>query len=397
LLQSENAGASRPASGSARDLDKTVVKSVRSRCVFTTHTPVPAGHDQFDVGLVHAVLGEEHARTLERAGCLQGSLNMTRLALVFSRFVNGVAMRHGRLSQDMFPAYPINSITNGVHAQTWTSEPFRALFDQHIRGWHRDNHYLRYAIAIPLDEIRTAHGGAKRALLAEIKRRTGVGFDRDTFTIGFARRAALYKRADLLFGDADRLRSIVRKIGPLQIVYAGKAHPRDEGGKALIHRVFQHARALADSVKVVYLEDYDMSLAKVLCAGVDVWLNTPRKPEEASGTSGMKAALNGVPSLSIMDGWWIEGCVEGVTGWAIGDSWRSGSDEKREAASLYEKLEDEVMPLYYQRPEDFDGVRRHCIALNGSFFNAQRMVQQYMENAYRVRRVKSPALQAARL
>jgi starch phosphorylase len=379
LLEAENNG---PGSGG---LDKSLVKSVRSRCVFTTHTPVPAGHDQFDVDLVRSVLGAEHAATLQSAGCLTNGLNMTHLALVFSRFVNGVAMRHGLVSQDMFPAYPIDSITNGVHAVTWTSEPFRVLFDQHIPEWRRDNNYLRYAIGIPLDEIRTAHGGAKRALLAEVKKRTGVTLDRDALTLGFARRAATYKRADLLFRDSDRLRAIAKKCGPLQVVYGGKAHPRDEGGKELIRRVFEHGRALAGAVKIVYLEDYDMSLGKVLCAGVDVWLNSPQKPQEASGTSGMKAALNGVPSLSVLDGWWIEGRVEGVTGWAVGDSWRVASDDAREAASLYDKLEQEIAPLYYGRPEDFDIVRRQCIALNGSFFNAQRMVAQYVQNAYRVR------------
>jgi glycogen phosphorylase len=212
-----------------------------------------------------------------------------------------------------------------------------------------------------------------------------VLLDRDTLTIGFARRAATYKRADLLFRDPERLRAIVRKVGPLQVVYGGKAHPRDEGGKELIRRVVAHARALGEDVKVVYLEDYDMGLAKLVCAGVDVWLNNPQKPQEASGTSGMKAALNGVPSLSVMDGWWIEGRVEGVTGWAVGDSWRVPSDPERESASLYDKLEDEVLPLYYQRPDDFDFMRRSCIAFNGSFFNAQRMVQQYVQNAYRVR------------
>jgi starch phosphorylase len=379
LLEAEN-GKTKGA-----EIDKSTLKTVRSRCVFTTHTPVPAGHDQFDAALVRQILGEEAARFLEQAGCLQGSLNMTQLALRFSRFVNGVAMRHGRLSQDMYPSYPIDSITNGVHAVTWTSEPFRALFDQHIPEWRRDNLYMRYAIGIPLDEIRVAHAGAKRALFAEVKRRTDVVLDREAFTIGFARRAATYKRADLLFRDVERLRAIVRRIGPVQVVYGGKAHPRDEGGKELIRRVFGHARDLSSAVKVVYLEDYDMGLAKLVCAGVDVWLNNPHKPQEASGTSGMKAALNGVPSLSVMDGWWIEGCVEGVTGWSVGDSWRVASDASREASSLYEKLEEQVMPAYYERPDDFDIVRRSSIALNGSFFNSQRMVMQYVENAYKTR------------
>jgi len=360
-------------------------EAVQSRCVFTTHTPVPAGHDQFDDELVRAVLGEARAHTLQAAACLDGALNMTHLALVFSRFVNGVAMRHGQVSRDMFPEYPINSITNGVHAATWTSEPFRRLFDRNIPEWRRDNMYLRYAIGIPLDEIRAAHAEAKHALLDEVERRAGVRLSDEVLTLGFARRAATYKRADLLFHDPERLEAIVRSVGRLQVIYGGKAHPRDEGGKQLIRRVFEHARALEGIVDVVYLEDYEMALAQHLCAGVDVWLNNPQKPQEASGTSGMKAALNGVPSLSVLDGWWIEGRVEGITGWAVGESWRVGSDAGREALSLYDKLEHEVMTTYYRRPEAFDAIRRNSIALNGSFFNAQRMMQQYVENAYRDR------------
>jgi starch phosphorylase len=360
-------------------------EAVRQRCVFTTHTPVPAGHDQFPMDMVRKALGEQLTGALEAAGCcLDSTLNTTYLALVFSHYVNGVSQRHHDISHSMFPRYPINSITNGVHAVTWTAPAFQALYDRHIPEWRRDNIYLRYAISIPVDEIQQAHAAAKRELLAEVKRRTGLRLDPAVMTVGFARRAAGYKRADLLLSDVDRLERIARQVGPLQVIYGGKSHPRDDSGKAIIRHIFEAGAALADTVPVVYLEEYDMALGKYLCAGVDLWLNSPQKPYEASGTSGMKAALNGVPSLSVLDGWWIEGHVEGVTGWSIGDDWEPESNPSKEIASLYDKLEYVILPMFYGRSTAFAEVMRSVIALNASFFNAQRMLLQYVENAYQL-------------
>jgi len=369
--------------GGLRTASEAEREAVRQKCVFTTHTPVPAGHDDFPLDLVQRVLGEEQANTLKGSDCCTtGTLNMTYLALYFSRYINGVAMRHGEISRGMYPNYPVNSITNGVHAVTWTAEPFQRLYERHIPEWRDDNLYLRYAISIPLDEIRQAHAEAKRELLAEVERRTGIHLDPTVMTLGFARRATTYKRADLLLSDLNRLKRLAHQVGPLQIVYGGKAHPRDDGGKALIRRVFEAAAAARDTVSIVYLEDYDMVLGRYLCAGVDLWVNTPQKPQEASGTSGMKAALNGVPSLSVLDGWWIEGHLEGVTGWSIGDGWHTASNVAVEAASLYEKLEYLILPTFYRRPESYAEIMRSAIAMNGSFFNAQRMVSQYVRNAY---------------
>jgi starch phosphorylase len=359
--------------------------AVHHRCVFTTHTPVPAGFDKFPLDLVRQVLGEEPTAVLQAVECLHdGALNMTYLALLFSRYINGVSMRHEEVSRSMFPNYPINSITNGVHAVTWASMPFQRLYDRHIPEWRHDNLYLRYAVGIPLEEIREAHAQAKQELLVEVERRTGIRLAPGVMTLGFARRATTYKRGDLLFSDLDRLKRIARQVGPLQVIYGGKAHPRDEGGKALIRRIFEAAAALGDTVRVIYLEEYDMALAKYLCSGADLWLNTPHKPYEASGTSGMKAALNGVPSLSILDGWWIEGQAEGMTGWSIGDEWEPESDPSKEIASLYDKLEYLIVPTFYERSTAFARVMRSTIALNGSFYNAQRMMLQYLENAYQL-------------
>jgi len=361
---------------------ETQVETVRRQCVFTTHTPVPAGHDRFRADLVRQVLGEALAAALRQMRVMDGELNMTELALRLSGFVYGVSMRHGEVTRAMFPDYNIETITNGVHAATWAADPFAALYDRRIPQWRRDNSYLRYAVGIPVAEIRQAHRQAKQALLQQVRWLTGSQLDEKVFTVGFARRATAYKRADLLFSDLERLKQIAREAGPLQLVYAGKAHPRDQAGKAIIRRIFEAAAALANYVRVVYLENHDMALGKLLCAGVDVWLNTPLRPQEASGTSGMKAALNGVPSFSIIDGWWVEGHIEGVTGWSIEAPNGAENDSVAEAISLYDKLADVILPLFYNQPDKFDEVMRSAIAFNGSFFNTQRMLFQYLRNAY---------------
>ncbi len=365
--------------GHVRQLD---IDGIRNMCIFTTHTPVPAGHDQFPRKLVEGVLDPDKVRLLDEADAWHGdALNMTYLALRFSGYVNGVAMRHGEVSRGMFPHYAISAITNGVHAVTWTAPALSKLFDHWIPGWRTDNNYLRYAISIPLDDIRQAHGQAKVDLFNEIKQRTGVQFDASVFTLGFARRASTYKRANLLFQDLERLKSIARYVGPLQIVYGGKAHPHDEGGKNIIRQVFAGAEALSEAIRTVYVENYDMHWGRLITSGVDIWMNTPLRPQEASGTSGMKAAINGVPSFSVVDGWWAEGHIEGVTGWAIGSD-EVAEDPKIEVSTLYDKLEREIVPMFYGRPNRYTEVMRSAIAFNGAFFNTQRMVQQYVANAY---------------
>jgi starch phosphorylase len=355
------------------------IEAVRQRCVFTTHTPVPAGHDCFTRELVDQLLEPDTIEALAWMGELSGELNMTSVALNGSRYHNAVAMRHGEVSRAMFPGHHIQAITNGVHAATWVSGAFAALFDRFLPDWRKDNFRLRQAVGIPLHDIIDTHRGCKDALFTALHSRTGVEFDPSVFTIGFARRAATYKRADLLFTDLARLRKIAAVRGQMQIVYAGKAHPHDDPGKEVIRRVHDAMQELGPAIRAVYVENYDMGFAKLLVPGVDVWLNTPRRPEEASGTSGMKAALNGVPSVSILDGWWIEGCVEGKTGWAIGT--RDGSSDE-DAAALYAQLE-HIVPLFYHEPEHFAEVMRFAIALNGSYFTTERMVREYVVNAYR--------------
>lgn len=361
------------------------VEAVRKKCVFTTHTPVPAGHDQFPLDLVNRVLGSREIYDMRDVFCCEGRLNMTYLALNLSHYVNGVTKKHGEVSRLMFAGHKIDAITNGVHAATWASASFQRLYDKYIPGWRQDNFSFRYALGIPRQEVWETHIEEKRRLIQHVNQATGVEMSVDTLTLGFARRAAAYKRADLLFQDIGRLRNIASRAGPFQVIYAGKAHPRDEEGKDLIKRIFQQVKLLKDDIKITYLENYDLELGKMITSGIDVWLNTPQPPLEASGTSGMKAALNGVPSLSILDGWWIEGCIEGLTGWSIGDH-RSQTEEtqnrSKDSSSLYDKLETVVVPLFYRDRDHFIDVMRHAIALNGSFFNTQRMVQQYVLKAY---------------
>ena len=387
------------------------IEKVRSKCVFTTHTPVPAGHDKFPVefmtrlfpdqlrffdvkdassaDLVRNILQvEQNFPDFQEAAKRGASLNMTYLALSLSNFVNGVAKLHGEVSRRMFPNVHIEAITNGVHAATWASPAFCDLFDRYIGSWREDNYSLRGALGLPPEEVWAAHLLSKHDLLESVRKKTGLKLDPEAFTIGFARRAPGYKRADLILRDLDRLRQIAKKVGPFQIVFAGKAHPKDGGGKDIIKRIFKAKKALKKAVSIVFLDGYDMELGGKLTSGGDLWLNTPQYPLEASGTSGMKAALNGVPSLSILDGWWVEGHIEGITGWSIGETHRgepsheSVADNEADAENLYSKLENVILPMYYEDRNRYLEVMQHAIAINGSFFNTQRMVQQYITDAY---------------
>jgi starch phosphorylase len=376
------------------------VDAVRRACVFTTHTPVSAGHDRFPVQLVQNILGPLESRfdmhdpgVVTLLGKLLGkpeatraeelldgnsSFNMTYLALNLSRYVNGVAKRHGEVSRNMFPGFAIEAITNGVHAGRWTAPAFQRIYDRYIGGWRKDNFALRHAAGIPKLELWNAHIECKTRLIDYVNTKTGSGMDVGPLTIGFARRAAAYKRPQLLFSDLERLRHISNRVGRLQIIYAGKAHPDNHPGKETIRRIFEAMEALKPDVAVAYLADYDMEIGALMTAGSDVWLNTPEPPMEASGTSGMKAALNGVPSFSIVDGWWVEGHVEGVTGWSIG----TGDDRNQDAASLYQKLEETIAPLFYREPDRFLDIVQRVIAFNGSFFTTHRMLHEYVVNAY---------------
>ena len=352
---------------------------VRQLCRFTTHTPVAAGHDRFPYELVerlfrHGESAGSSAVSFDRAELQQlagrEELNMTQLALSLSDFVNGVAKRHAEVSARMYPGYQVRAINNGVHPYTWTAPSFRALYDRHVPGWRHEAELLTRAAGIPDSEIHSAHLLAKQALIERVRQLTGVTFDADAPILGFARRMTAYKRPELLFADPGRLAAIAHQR-PFQIVLAGKAHPRDEEGKRLITLLHQRTRALAGKVPAAYLPDYDLALAQLLISGSDIWINTPLPPLEASGTSGMKAAFNGVPSLSVLDGWWIEGCIENVTGWSIDGT-----------GTLYDRLEETVLPLYYGEPSGWARLMKGAISTNAVYFNSHRMMRRYATEAY---------------
>ena len=362
-------------------------QSVKDQCIFTTHTPVEAGHDRFPWDMVGEVMGDYFpTNDFKRFGDEHDQLNMSTLALNLSDFQNGVAKKHGEVSRNMFPGYNIRSITNGVHSRTWTHPHWQAVYDRYINGWSLEPELFVRVDNVPDAVVWETHHTCKRELLADVQARTGIGMSPDILTIGFARRATPYKRADLLFRDVKRLLEVAS--GKLQIIYAGKAHPKDGAGKDNIHKIIEAARALGGEIPVVFLENYDMDLALKIIAGADVWLNTPMRPREASGTSGMKATHNGVPNFSVLDGWWIEGWIEDVTGWAIGpeavETNLDAVDETLDLVDLYDKLEQKLLPAYYGGTDHADWIKvmKGAIGKNACYFNTHRMMRQYVTEAY---------------
>ena len=362
------------------------VKDLRQHTVFTTHTPVPAGHDVFTVDHIKVVLSAEHQQKIEDI-FQDGYLNMTRLALRYSGTVNAVSRKHQDVTRTMFPDAEVYGITNGVHAVRWTSPPFARLFDKFVPGWRQRSEQLRQVALVPVEDIQQAHKEAREIFLKEVEHRLGMPFGGSGILIGFARRATEYKRPLLILNDIERLTRMAERFGPINLLFAGKAHPRDDWGKQLIRAIHEIGGRAGDLIRVAFLPNYETHLAAQMVAGVDVWLNTPRAPLEASGTSGMKCALNGVPSLSVADGWWLEGGIQGVTGWVVRSPFNEGGvspidQDNADAEALYHQLEEHVLPTFFNHPGAYGEVMRNAIALNGSFFNTHRMVDQYRVMAY---------------
>ncbi len=359
-------------------------EKVKELCVFTTHTPIEAGHDRFPYEMVKDVMGE--IIPIDKLKELGGKdrLNMTLLAMNLSQYINGVAKKHSEVSKLLFPGYKIRAITNGVHTFTWTCESFARLYDKYLPGWANEPELFVRVDKIPENEIWEAHMAAKKKLIDHVNSSTGAAMDYDTLTFGFARRATAYKRSNLLLTDIEWLKKIAK--GKLQVIYAGKAHPRDYEGKKKIEDIFAKMKLLKDYVKIVFLENYDMDLASKMVSGVDVWLNTPMRPLEASGTSGMKAAHNGVINFSVLDGWWIEGHIEGFTGWSIGpdptELTNAQSTDKDDAEDLYHKLETLVIPAYYENRKVWIKMMQNAIGKNAYYFNTHRMMRRYVTEAY---------------
>ncbi|KXB07913.1 hypothetical protein AKJ56_02145 [candidate division MSBL1 archaeon SCGC-AAA382N08] len=355
--------------------------SVKRQCVFTTHTPEKSGHDTFSFELVSDVLRDYISISKLREFGGTDYLNMSLLALNLSRYSNAVSRRHGVVSKEMFGGREIDSITNGVHLPRWVSEKIGKIYDKYLPNWRKDPYQLRQAHTIPKDELWKAHKEEKKNLINYVNSQTSVDMDERVFTMAFARRATPYKRADLIFWDPDKLENIAEDKD-FQIIFAGKAHPQDFGGKEIIRNIFSNIKKLSDKIKMVYLEDYDIELAKILTSGVDLWLNTPEQDREACGTSGMKAACNGIPQLSTLDGWWIEGHIEDVTGWKIGPEPGNKVEKKHEASEFYEKLENVIIPKFYTKKSEWGKVMLNTIAYNASHFHTERMVGEYISNAY---------------
>jgi starch phosphorylase len=360
------------------------IERVKDLCVFTTHTPVEAGHDRFPYDLIVRVMGELIPLDVMKELGGQDNLNMTRLGLNLSEFINGVAKKHSEVSRNMFPGYEISAITNGVHTFTWTCDSFKKLYDKYLPSWANEPEIFVRVGRIPNEELWEAHMGAKRLLLDFVEEKTGVQMSPDILTIGSARRATAYKRADLIFSDIERLERIAS--GKLQIVFSGKAHPKDDPGKKLIEKIFAVKNKLKDKIKIAYIENYDMSIALKIISGVDIWLNTPLRPREASGTSGMKAAHNGVINFSVLDGWWIEGHIEGFTGWSIGpnptETKLIENMDTKDADDLYEKLENNIIPLFFNDRNGWIRMMQNAIGKNAYYFNCHRMMRRYVTEAY---------------
>ena len=358
---------------------------VKNMCVFTTHTPVEAGFDKFPYDVAEGLLGDEIPLDVLKKYGGSDRLNMTFLALNLSKYTNGVTEAHMEYSRKLFPGYHIKEVTNGVHCYTWTSQYIRELFHKYIPGWINEPELLVRADAIPNEELWEAHLKDKKDLFEFVSKSANANLDIDALTVGFARRATEYKRATLIFSDLGKLREVNRR-GKIQLIFAGKAHPKDTGGKRLIRDIYDFARQLKNDIKIVYLENYNMNMAARLTCGVDVWLNTPLPPFEASGTSGMKAAHNGVINFSVLDGWWIEGCVEGVTGWSIGphpnEDMPDDGRRSRELEDLYSKLEYLIIPKFYEERDNWISMMKNSVAKVAYYFNSHRMMRRYTTDAY---------------
>lgn len=363
------------------------VEKVKKKVVFTTHTPVPAGHDRFDQSLVEKVFQNRMPPEIRKLADDKGEFNMTFLGMNLSRYQNGVAKKHGEISREMFPGYNIDYITNGVHLPFWVSKPIKQIFDKRWPNWKSKPQLLQNAIEIDDLELFDAHIENKFNLISYQKGHSWNLLDEELITIGFARRFATYKRAPIIFHEIDRLGKICKDR--VQFIFAGKAHPKDQAGKDYIKKIFEAGEYLYKNygVKVVLMENYNMDLAHMLVSGVDVWMNTPNRYREASGTSGMKASLNGVLNLSVLDGWWLEGYkMNNMAGWAIGPDDKDltdpgvSNDWDIDSNVIYEILEQELIPEYMDHDQWI--YRMKCAISLGAFFNTHRMVEEYAEKAY---------------
>lgn len=365
---------------------------VKKKCVFTTHTPIPEGHDIFSYEMTQKYADGYlpwHIKSLSD----NDNLNMTRLALNMSKYTCGVSQKHGEVSRGMFPGYPIDSVTNGVHHRTWIASTMQDLYNEYLPGWIEDPQQFWKAVeSIPNDKLWEAHQETKKTLIDFVNHHltstTAISpepdelFDTNTLTVALARRPVRYKRPLLIYKDLNRL--IRLAAGKIQIIQSGKSHPQDDISHEIVKEILHISKKLKGIVRIVYLENYSPKIARLLVSGTDIWLNTPNRPLEASGTSGMKSAMNGGINFSVLDGWWIEGfkmCPQ--SGFTIGPPADSNNknDDEADSNDLYNKLEHTIIPMYYENSAEWINHMKNAITL-GAYFNTHRVVQEYMKKAW---------------
>ncbi len=360
---------------------------VRDKCVFTTHTPVPAGFDVFPYDLVNNAFRDQLPPNIKELAGKDG-LNMAQLAANLSGYINAVSRKHKEISMNLFPGKKIDYVTNGINVELWVSPYLQELYDKTFPGWANSPEKFKNIFQLNSVALWSGHQNAKMDLLDYEKSHSHVLLDDKLLTIGWARRVTEYKRPTLIFSDMDRLGKIAK--GKVQFIFAGKTHPRDEWGKQIIREIHNASEYLWNNyrVRVAFLTNYDMDLAKSMIPGVDLWLNTPRCGLEASGTSGMKAALNGVLHFSSIDGWWIQGIeIDPNAGWSFGrkpDDPPCPADDKNDAMDLYKVLEKEIIPMYYERRNEWIERMKSAVKL-ASYFNTHRMVEEYASKAWQLR------------
>jgi len=377
--------------------DAGSAEATRRKCAFTTHTPVAAGNDVFRVEAVEGALkGYSWVNWGEESS--DGAVNLSRLASKYSGVTSAVSMKHSFVAERVVGHDRIVYVTNGAYHRRWVHPELKKLYDKHLGGWEDTPSLMGGAVELPSEALSSAHAVAKHSLVNLVNLRHPGHFDESVLTICVAKRFTGYKRNGMLLGDQEKLQMIAEEEGGLQVVYAGKTHPRDASAKAMLADILRKADLLnraARKVRVAVLENYDIDMAKVLVAGADVWLNNPRRPLEACGTSGIKAAMNGVLNLSVYDGWWLEGGIDGVNGWGVGKraDWSDLSDsvEGEDEASLYSKLSTSVLPTFYKERERWVDMQKRSIATVGPLFNSYRMVEEYVTRVY-ARAAETPAI-----
>jgi glycogen phosphorylase len=363
-------------------------EEVRRHCAFTTHTPIAAGHDTFPLSLVEGALGK--SESMDWSGeAVGGTLELSKFASKYCGVTNAVSLRHMHVSEGLLGLDGMTYVTNGVYHRRWVHDELRGVYDRHLPGWQDSPSLLVRALGIPHEELARARKTVKRQLVKTVNERTGLHFDDGSLTISVAKRVTAYKRNGMILSDPERLDGIAAERGAIQIIFAGKAHPRDDVAKRMLADMIQKADRInegSQKVRVAILENYDIEMASLLVAGSDVWLNNPRRPLEACGTSGIKAAMNGGLNFSVYDGWWLEGGIEGVNGWGIGarPEWNGPGDdgEGEDYGDLYRKLDEAVATTYYKDWERWQEMSRMSIATVGPLFNSYRMVGDYVTKAY---------------